>query len=735
MTFRRVISRILVVALCLGEVAVLGGGVVAEASRESLAPAVRGDAGSDGGWPVSGLVPDADADSVSEARVAPACDPIYDNGTPGDSSDDYSLKSSSVDSNGDRTCVYTREVSRVVSASPVPCAKTQPGDFKLQSQTDEECVYKRTPYTERDARKSTSYSCDPRSGWKVKLQGSLCVYSKETTVRLAPIPPVYKCDPVATFGPGVLNGKTCTYTRSGSTTLPAKVAKRYRCPPSPPTFKLSDIDYNSGQCVYTRSGRTTLRAKWVPMFGFYCPSPPATYTYHKRDGDTCYYTRTTTTGRAYETYEAYTCPSAPATYSPDGRSGKTCRYKRSTSTTHAATVKAPSKCPPVPAGHRWGHRSGDDCYYHGTETERRAARSKTTYSCPSNVRLVGTKCRTSRSGTKTIPRVYECPNARAGETLTESGSGKSKTCTYKKTETLKKIKKAPKPPIRLATPTGVKANGDSVGEGGRGKSFIEWDSVVDAKEYTVVVKPVDGKTGRTHTWTGSATSVTIRDLLLNNLFSIRVQALMAGSRSSWSQPAYTYPTLLPAQPGDLIGIVPIVHYRPTKSYDYILCTNRAPDAVTQFGTIPQWSSIITKATMTWSSITKEVSVKTTRVGKCQEDELNVDRKGNVIQIVDPLGMISYGCDPTDVGCAKSWVNRGGKVVYTRIGIYAEVAVTKEGKSCSHLFRIAMHEVGHAFGLYHPDGNPNESVMHMPDQELCNPTGYDLVAIMAVYQSR
>lgn len=55
--------------------------------------------------------------------------------------------------------------------------------------------------------------------------------------------------------------------------------------------------------------------------------------------------------------------------------------------------------------------------------------------------------------------------------------------TYKKTETLRRIKQAPKPLTRLATPTGVKANGDSVGAVGRGKSFIEWNSVVGAKEY------------------------------------------------------------------------------------------------------------------------------------------------------------------------------------------------------------------------------------------------------------
>lgn len=399
---------------------------MAEVSRESLTPAVRADKGLDTSWSVT----DAVADSVPEARVAPACDPTYDNGTPGDSSDDYDLKSSSLASNGDRTCVYTREVvDRVVSGVPVTCPKTQSGDFKLHSQTDEDCTYKRTPYTERDARKSTLYSCGPRLGWSVQLTGDKCVYSKSVTRILPAVPPVYECDPVATFGPGVLSGKTCTYTRSGSTTLPAKVTKRYRCPPNPSTFKLSDIDYNHGQCIYTRSGQTTRPAGYLPMFGNVgpCPDAPETFAYSKRVGNTCYYTRSKTTSRGYQPYNHYTCPPTPATYSPAGRSGGTCRYTRSASTTRPATVKTPSKCPPVPAGHTWDRRSGDDCYYKTTETDTKDARSVTTYSCLATVRLVGTKCRTSRSGTKTITRIYDCPSAKAGETLTESGSGKSKT--------------------------------------------------------------------------------------------------------------------------------------------------------------------------------------------------------------------------------------------------------------------------------------------------------------------
>ncbi len=583
---RRLVLCGLVVVLCVGEVALLGSDVVADVSGNGGSAVPDDVAPLDPDEPVGDSVPDSAVDAV---RSAPACEKTYDNGTSSDTSDDYVLKQESTATNGDRTCVYTRTVSHDEYPVAVDCPQTLSGGYTLTTETTTSCSYlKVTPGTV-NAERSVSYSCDQRTGWTVRRSGDECIYSKTVPRTLNAIPAVYVCPAVDTYGPGVLQGTTCRYTRSGRTTLLAKVQKRWRCPANPPTFTLTDVDHNRGRCIYSRSGETTRDAGYLPMFGNVgkCPTAPATFTYSKRVTHSvahvvCHYTRSRTTSRAYESYNQLTCPPAPETYSSDRRIGRTCVYTRSTSTTAPATLRSVSRCPPVPVGQKWDRRVGNTCYYKEIVTETRSARSKTTYSCRSGT-LVGTKCETKTETRKTEARAYECPDAESGETLAEKGSGSSKTCTYSKTETLKRTKKAL---IALATPTGAKANGHSYTTYTTGQSSLEWSPVPNATEYSVILDRDDGTSTDIHTWNGSVTSATIKGLMLNTLYRVRVRAHRNSVQSQWSTPIYTYPTTIPAGRGSLIGPMPIGHYRPTKGYHYALCTNMAPkDTLSESPTI------------------------------------------------------------------------------------------------------------------------------------------------------
>ena len=195
---RRVRFVVVVVVLCLGEVALLGAEAVDQSSSSEGGGVVEEDAGF--GDSSDDPVPDA----VDAVRSASRCSSSFDNGTPADTSDDYVLHSSRVLSDGSRRCVYRRVVETMRDPVAESCSSTLTGDYKLHDSTADHCVYTRTAYTERDATKTVTYSCDPRTGWTVKRNGDECIYTKEETLRLAPIPAVYVCDPVEGYGPGRL---------------------------------------------------------------------------------------------------------------------------------------------------------------------------------------------------------------------------------------------------------------------------------------------------------------------------------------------------------------------------------------------------------------------------------------------------------------------------------------------------------------------------------------------------
>ena len=54
--------------------------------------------------------------------------------------------------------------------------------------------------------------------------------------------------------------------------------------------------------------------------------------------------------------------------------------------------------------------------------------------------------------------------------------------------------------------------------------------------------------------------------------------------------------------------------------------------------------------------------------------------------------------------------------------------------CSNVHRYLAHEAGHVFGISnHP--SIRDVVMDETDNTICNPTPYDILAIMALYQSQ
>lgn len=68
----------------------------------------------------------------------------------------------------------------------------------------------------------------------------------------------------------------------------------------------------------------------------------------------------------------------------------------------------------------------------------------------------------------------------------------------------------------------------------------------------------------------------------------------------------------------------------------------------------------------------------------------------------------------------------------RIRCHGPERVDYDRSVCTSLFPVAMHEAGHAFGLY--DHNDTNSLMSS-SEPYCFPTAHDVVAVKAIYQSR
>lgn len=309
-------------------------------------------------------------------------------------------------------------------------------------------------------------------------------------------------------------------------------------------------------------------------------------------------------------------------------------------------------------------------------------------------------------------------------------------------------------PAAPDTPEGLAADGDSRGvAGGGGQSVLEWDEVVGAASYEV-----RHKLATASTWTGPVTTTglttTLSGLTLDRLYFVQVRAVNRYGESDWSDTVYTYPTRVPYPKRrnaphsydnlEVVGIVPILGYRAAVAggsvgrYPYMICEATLSGDESRARLQKRQ---IRAGIETWQSATEHVT-SSHSVGSCGRGRFNY------VYLADAAELRKY-CSSrgATIACAPSHPDplgtASGAVLTTIIYIGQGVSTaplnaltaTLPG-SCSRLLRIAMHETGHAFGLFHPaEKHPNKSVMRMPADSLCAPTAYDVVAIQAIYQSR
>ena len=338
---------------------------------------------------------------------------------------------------------------------------------------------------------------------------------------------------------------------------------------------------------------------------------------------------------------------------------------------------------------------------------------------------------------------------------------------------------------RPPAPTGLRANGNLVGNDGD-EVTLRWNKVPDATYNVRFIREVCSSSGVCgpdpgDSWETESSIATRERPILGNtgvtvvkearldelspavLYRVEVQAVIVDS-SAWSNFAFVYPTDSQLEgEGHRVGTAPFHGYQGmnglgSHEFRYVLCEETIPTYVNltsmnMKSAVDKWED-----TVIWKN--GQVNIIATTDYPLDTDEVCTDHyipPGGRFEIKFVSNMfMKYGkCGwplpfvDAERACwrSKSWSTtgiqevRGGSVLLNAsMGpSFWNDPLTDSGR-CTALQLYLVHEVGHAFGIgtfpnQHPY-NKRDSIMSYATTGLyCEPQEYDIVALMALYQSR
>ena len=288
------------------------------------------------------------------------------------------------------------------------------------------------------------------------------------------------------------------------------------------------------------------------------------------------------------------------------------------------------------------------------------------------------------------------------------------------------------------------------------------------------------------TLSASSLEHTLTDLRLYRLYRIEVRAVYTApplvaqgdivtpqKLSEWRH-AYTYPTHDPSPitSGELVGVIPIAGFRPADpgvtyseigQYRFVQCTD--------WSLLPAWPRPIRVAERdrlfhqvrlgfgTWGGAYDNIEVLYNEPRDCTpqevdeigdqvaDDETDGEVHLNVVIFAATGTEIDDHCGQDDVaGCAYRWPDTAGstEIRSTKIVLNKNLEYVKKQLTapCTEAYAVAMHELGHAFGLNDTGTTSTDdsygewpTVMSDSAYSNCGPTALDVAAMKAIYQSR
>ena len=216
--------------------------------------------------------------------------------------------------------------------------------------------------------------------------------------------------------------------------------------------------------------------------------------------------------------------------------------------------------------------------------------------------------------------------------------------------------------------------------------------------------------------------------------------------SDWSDFALVY-TTNPSRPVEdfvpsSIAIIGIRSFQTNGQFSYVTCNTTShplPSGVTAAqveAAIEEWETAVRWDDGSGSNI---VRVSGTTSTMCADPRAPMLASNQVIFMdnkdVDDIcdGEQDLACwDPRPEGTRVS-PEVLGSIVVLRASINWSSSVGSG--SCLLLHTVLVHESGHSFGLAHAPEHLSHSIMSLDPTNLCKPTAYDVVAMMANYQSR